>query len=127
MPSDSGFNSYDYNLAVQKAVMAAYGKKIDPEVVELFIRNGDTSVSDNYKNIFREEADKYCHKIFDALYVYKINPAAYKRCSRKMINHCEYEVHYFVTKDIRNTDSCLCHHVRQLLQAVCVSSWAVLA
>ena len=49
-----------------KAV-AAYGKKIDPEVVELFIRKGDTDAPDNYKNIFLEEAEKYCRKIFDAL------------------------------------------------------------
>ncbi len=61
-------------IAVQKAVMAAYGKKIDPEVVEHFIRNGDTSVSDNYKNIFREEAEKYCRKIFDALYRCEYDP-----------------------------------------------------
>lgn len=41
-----------YMIAVQKAVMAEYGKKIDPEVVELFIRKGDTDAPDNYKNIF---------------------------------------------------------------------------
>lgn len=63
-----------YMIAVQKAVMAAYGKKIAPEVVELFIRNGDTNVSDNYKNIFREEAEKYCRKIFDALYRCEYDP-----------------------------------------------------
>ena len=61
-------------IAVQKAVMAAYGKKIDPEVVELFIRNGETNVSDNYKNIFREEAEKYCRKIFNALYRCEYDP-----------------------------------------------------
>ena len=63
-----------YMIAVQKAVMAAYGKKIDPEVVEHFIRNGDTNISDNYKNIFREEAEKYCRKIFDALYRCEYDP-----------------------------------------------------
>ena len=63
-----------YMIAVQKAVMAAYGKRIDPEVVEHFIRNGDTSVSDNYKNIFLEEAEKYCRKIFDALYRCEYDP-----------------------------------------------------
>lgn len=63
-----------YMIAVQKAVMAAYGKKIDPEVVELFIRKGDTDAPDNYKNIFLEEAEKYCRKIFDALYRCEYNP-----------------------------------------------------
>lgn len=63
-----------YMIAVQKAVMAAYGKKIDPEVVELFIRKGETDAPDNYKNIFLEEAEKYCWKIFDALYRCEYDP-----------------------------------------------------
>ena len=63
-----------YMIAVQKAVMAAYGKKIDPEVVELFIRTGDTDAPDNYKNIFLEETEKYCRKIFDALYRCEYDP-----------------------------------------------------
>ena len=46
-----------YMIAVQKAVMAAYGKKIDTEVVEYFIRTGDTDAPDNYKNILLEEAE----------------------------------------------------------------------
>ena len=61
-------------IAVQKAVMADYGKKIDSEVVEIFIRKGDTDAPDNYKNIFLEEAEKYCRKIFDALYRCEYDP-----------------------------------------------------
>lgn len=61
-------------IAVQKAVMAAYGKKIDTEVVEHFIKKGDTDAPDNYKNIFLEEAEKYCRKIFDALYRCEYDP-----------------------------------------------------
>lgn len=56
-----------FMIAVQKAVMAQYGKKIDPEIVEIFIRNGDVNAPENYKNIFCDEAEKYCRKIFDAL------------------------------------------------------------
>lgn len=56
-----------YMIAVQKTVMAAYGKKIDPEIVEAFIRKGDTDAPENYKMIFAEEAKKYCRRIFDAL------------------------------------------------------------
>lgn len=63
-----------YMIAVQKAVMAQYGKKIDTEVVEHFIRKGDTDAPDNYKNIFCEEAEKYCRKIFDALYRCEYDP-----------------------------------------------------
>ena len=56
-----------YMIAVQKAVMARFGKKIDTEIVEQFIRNGNTDAPDEYRKIFIDEAKKYCKKLFDAL------------------------------------------------------------
>ena len=56
-----------YMIAVQKAVMARFGKKIDSEIAEHFIKTGNTDAPEDYRNIFREEAKKYCRKIFDAL------------------------------------------------------------
>ena len=35
---------------------------------------GDTDAPENYKNIFLEEAEKYCRKIFDALYRCEYDP-----------------------------------------------------
>ena len=54
-------------MAVQKAVMARFGKKIDSEIVEHFIKTGNTDAPEDYQKIFREEAEKYCRKIFDSL------------------------------------------------------------
>ena len=56
-----------YMIAVQKAVMARFGKKIDTEIIEQFIRNGNTDAPDEYRKIFIDEAKKYCKKLFDAL------------------------------------------------------------